>query len=371
MSIQFDDDDSPVDGKRVKCGELMITTEETFVVNLHEGFKKNPVLCVCEHSVVTGNDMLQKQIQSMYSMGASIILLHNTENVEQLMITMVDIGIPTLGIASLRQNYFRMPHTGMLDIIRDVYDQIDIALDKSIMIGASEESMCFAHNVGLAFIHVDVFNGSRQVPDSDPQNLRYSDMDLKERYALVTRSKLEPGISAFQLFEEINAERKIMVILIGPPQSGKYFAAKYIVDSVAKGEKITGDVSFTIVRELSRAKILVKENKNIIYVAQMYSSVKKRQDLYKLAKILPGYKIIILEMTTSYKICVMNDFMRLEYSKSQTTESKRNLINAWFDNYEPRTGEEEVQVAEIPNLYFKLMNFRLRNHKKINYRFVM
>lgn len=254
-----------------------------------------------------------------------------------------ELDIPLLVYASIEDDWFRKPRSGIAEILSKKYDfkesfYVGDACGREGDFNCSDYK--FALNNKLKFYSPEEFFINRK----DEYSITYIDFNL------------EGNEEDIENILELNKKEKMMILLIGFPASGK----SSIVKKYFNGDKfgiINRDTLKTMKKCLKSTYSLINEGKNII-IDNTNPDKKTRSEYLKIAE-KKKIKKIAIHIKTSFNHSMHNNYFRhFNMKKTKIPTIAYNLYKKKF---------EEPTIGEFDEIYEITPNFKLDDNYNYYY----
>jgi DNA 3'-phosphatase len=281
------------------------------------------------------------RLQEINSKGASICIISNQtdESVVDIKTAYARLcelaKVPILVMLSTRLNSYRKPFTGMWNLLNFIYNERTkqtVRTDKSIMVGAAygkgnkntikDYDFAFATNVGITFVSPEVFF-DRKVPK--PYKFGETVMSPQHRTQLLGRyintkntiiEQIQTGLASLPKCTSF------VIMLIGPPSSGKTTLAKLLSDLITKHlkykivtiDKVGKDCYVEMRNHLSEDTSVILDRAG----TELYNERGKILGICKKAQV----NTIIIDINMQTSVAMLLNYIKVQTSTDSDEEVK-------------------------------------------------
>jgi bifunctional polynucleotide phosphatase/kinase len=305
-------------------------------------------------------------LNKYYNDGWTIVIFTNQGGVEKKKITLQSLtqrlnnfinysGIPIYAFAAIKYDNHRKPHTGMWNKAIEILGQPTQAVYIGDAAGRikgwdskdkkRKDFSCsdrkFAHNIGIPF----------QTPEQFFLKLQPSD-------------KWEWGGFDPAEFNDIynrGNKTKEMIILVGPPASGKSTIAK----KLSNHTRINRDTLKTKAKCLSACKKAIANEENII-IDNTNPDTLAREPYITLAK-KADYNIVCFVLSISKDLALHMNNVRVAMTEGKAKTIPTLVYNIFYKKFRESPPKKEEGIDEIITIDWK-PEFETEKHKNIFYR---
>jgi len=292
----------------------------------------------------------------------------------------VETPIPIVAFFAMKKNCFKKPFTNLWKILNFTYQKRNLDIpdpSMSIFIGSRDGGMylknwkecinkpynpkkfssrsdtdrAFAQNIGVRFV-----SGRSFFLDKPESKWKWSTslMSIEDRIKHIRKHKDETEPDVLENLEKLPTSEKHLIIIMGPPASGKTMLSKII--SAKLKEKNGEEFKVNIVNDQKKnpskkfTKIITDslfEQTTIIITK--HAGYTQRNSYIKMAR---KYEMptLIIYVKTDYNICKILDQTKVQTSRDFSQELHPSQdYNTWKKTFEsPGYVEDDVVVLEYP-----------------------
>lgn len=159
---------------------------------------------------------------------------HRYEVVEKMF---AEVGVPLFGFFSIANNGFHKPHTWMY---RAFVVYANLKIEDILVVGRDKVDIAFAQNIGARYMaDAEFFDGVKT-----PVELKLLfDNDRKQQYEEISKMQIKRSILQpynMSVGKYLDSRPQSIIIIIGPPKTGKTHLANLIHKETGKTTRIIG-----------------------------------------------------------------------------------------------------------------------------------
>lgn len=325
------------------------------ILSFLKQINENGSLIIVENVYKISQDALKHSIAKFFK------LINNEEN-----------RIPFMIIFSLKNNKYKKPYTHLFSKIQTIYTlhntETNIDLSKSLMIGnnagrlktnlypmdISDYDRAFAMNIGLKN-----FVTPNQIFTKDLTQRQWRWRMNFNINSLLENQKTMNEIPFSAIFNDRDANTKIIVFITGPPTSGKTLLGvrinRFLTDEVKKNVTVLDINNFENIYQMIEV-FLSHDLQDVMIIIDTLESIQKRNLWFStLAKKLnftqqnTSSKILIkyIETELDRNACEFLNLFRIQITKTGALEQTYKYIyNNYYNYYKPLSISNIV--SEIP-----------------------
>jgi len=287
----------------------------------------------------------------------------------------VKFGIPILAYFSTTNNHFKLPHDKLFTTINELFTQNDVQIDitKSVYCGnragrmdktiskKSDVDRAFAANVGIKFFVPNVIFEKKPTPDF----FWTSEPSMAAKKKLLAFYHQEPP-NLVQLFEQKYDDRPIIIMIVGPPCSGKTTLATLIVRDWKENINVL-ETNYTHKRlpkkQLRELEALIGMGDTIIIDGTNSASQTITEQIEEITKKFDEpMPIEIVNIDLSPRVCTIFNHMKVNMGPPTTQTVKPSTYSAFkrayqipkkYTNYKPKLSKIPEYLKRYDNIVFK------------------
>lgn len=258
-------------------------------------------------------------------------------------------------VASSKDDYYRKPLTGMWDFLleRYKYQESQIDRENSFYVGDaagrpdgwkfgklkdfSASDRYFAHNIKLSFFTPEQFflKDEHSLPELPVNPIS----EYMKSCDLIVANKLKSNF-LLHIDSLVYENIPLMIIMIGPPSSGKSSLAKEIIEHCENDAVRINQDTFKTSAKCLKATKEALNNRQTMVIDNTNASKSGRHNYLSLLKDYPDYEAIAVIMNIPKNIVNFLNYFRVEATKGECQKIPSVAYNVFYKKYEEPTEDE-------------------------------